>query len=224
MLVKGIKLKVLTILFFFLCSCSNKTELDTYVDDNFKNYSILHELIKDSVEYYVKSNLSDFIGEYFWKWQVDSLVCVNSANDKLVTTINISSGISREAVSDEILKLLGIKKNNKWYFFHGGGALIVPRDMYKKTEMEPLSFHELSQIARKEFMNGSIKKGIGSAYVTDDRWINSHFEYNGICGHCRTKKQFDSTYWELIKDKWNHRIDTTKLKQKTENYPANLNL
>lgn len=223
MLVHGTKKLLLGIVSLASFSCSQKTANDRYVDENYQEYADMHQLCIDSVRYYANSFLGDFIGEYFWRWQIDSLVCINSTNDKLVTTINISSGASKEAVSDEILKLLGIKKNNKWYFFHGGGALIVPRDMFKKNEMNPISFHELSQIARKEFMTGSIGK-VNGKYVVIDEWIRQHFEYNGMCGHCKTKQQYDSTYWQAITDKWKHRIDTNKLKRKTENYPEGINL
>jgi hypothetical protein len=203
-----------SLVFFLFCtSCSNESDKgNKYVRENFSKYENEYSIIKDSVNMYTDSLLKDFVGEYMWKWRIDSLLFLDSKKEKLVATILISSGADKEAVSDEILKILGKKVNGRWFFFHGGGALIVPRDMYGASEMNPLSFGKLSQIARQEVMIG----GLGDSV---DSWINGHFEYNGMCAHCKTHAQFDSTHWQKITEKWKARIDTNEFKKKrTENF------
>src|SRR5574337_1882422 len=91
----------------FIYSCVNiekKTELktSTYVDNNFKLYSNEYKTIADSVAMYVNSALNEYLHIYNQEWQIDSLICLNSTRDKLVTTINNSTGACSIGVSDEI--------------------------------------------------------------------------------------------------------------------------
>ncbi|MGZ3882837.1 MAG: hypothetical protein ACXVPQ_04565 [Bacteroidia bacterium] len=195
-----------------MSSCNSKSRYDEFVVSDFANYTTEYSIVKDSVKLYADSFLKDFVSPYCKAWEIDSLVCLNSERNKLVATINESNGKGKDAKMDQIEKLLGKKMNNKWYFFLGGGSLAVPRDFYKKNEMNPLTFHELSQVARKEFFAGAIVKKDGKLIVNDE-WVNNHFEYNGMCAHCKTHEQFDSTHWKKITDKWKKRIDTTAFKK-----------
>jgi hypothetical protein len=140
------------------------------------------------------------------------MICLNSSSDKMVTTINISVGVCGDCRMDAITKLLGKKINGIWYFFEGGGTLIVPRDMYGKDAMHPLTFHELSQIARKEFLESALIKNAAGEYVVNDKWIDAHFYYNGICADCKTHVQYDSVHWYEILHKWKEKIDTNEYK------------
>ncbi len=226
--------------YLFICliiqtSCSKKNKQDNYVDSKFEKYQKEYLIAGDSLQFYAYSLLSEFKGEYMWSWQIDSLICLNSKNDKLFTTVNLSSGVNKDAVSDEIIELLGKKIKNKWYFMHGS-ALVIPRNMYSKDEMHPLSFHELSQIARKEMFgeNALIKKD--GEYIVNDAWVEEHFYNNGFYtfGKHKTpgmvtpeeyfkmprdKEKFDSVHWSLILDKWNHKFDTSEYKKQQQNYP-----
>ena len=150
----------LFIYLFIYSSCSKQTKHDDYIINRYSTYKGEYEIINDSLRYYVSSFLKDYTSEYMYKWEVDSFVCFNSEKDKLVTSINSSSGKCNGCKMDDATKLLGKKINGKWYFFKGGGTLVIPRDMYGKDEYHPLSFHELSQIARKEMFgeNCLIKK------------------------------------------------------------------
>ncbi|MCC6690388.1 MAG: hypothetical protein IT235_02535 [Bacteroidia bacterium] len=213
---------------------------EIYLTKNYKNYKNIHELLRDSIFSYVDSSLEDFLGEYLWDWQVDSFICINNENNRLVTTINICSGSCKECVSDEIIKLLGKQLNGKWYFFSGGGTLIVPREYYGKDSMHPLSFHELSQIARKEMFRGALIKNNKGELVVSDEWVDAHFYNAGFYAYPHPKspgmvsageefrmpehKNFvDSVHWFKILDKWKHKIDTNEykpLRRKKENTPA----
>ena len=99
--------------------------------------------------------------------------------------------------------------------FKGGGTLIIPRDMYGKDEMHPLSFHELSQIARKEMMESALVKKNGE-YVVSDKWVDDHFYQIGY-GKYDNRASYDSIHWMLIQRKWKEKIDTNEYKPLRKN-------
>lgn len=217
LLPKGNNLFIYLFVCLFVCSsCSRENKTELYVKNNIKNYEYLYKIANDSINLYLDSLLNDFLHIYEEEWQLDSMICINSTRNKMVGTINSSSGIGKNCSMDEVTKILGKKINGKWYFFEGGGTLVVPRDLYGKDEMHPLSMHELSQIARKEFLQGALIKNENGDYVVSDKWVNRHFEYNGMCAHCKTTAQYDSTHWQKITDKWKHKIDTAEYKKQKE--------
>lgn len=253
MLKKGIKINYLLFIVYYLlftgCYNSNKSKNNNgienalksneYVNNHFPLYSEAIIILNDSVNIYVDSLLKSFTGEYIWGWQVDSMICINSQHDKLVTTLNISSGNCKTCVSDEIIKILGKKINGKWFFFKGGGTLIIPRDMYGKDAVHPLTFHELSQIARKEFLESALIKNDKGEYIVSDKWVDAHFYNAGFDSFTfhrnpgmvspgeeyqmpRDKEKTDSVHWFLILDKWKHKIDTNEYKPLQRNKMNNL--
>ncbi|MEO6903432.1 MAG: hypothetical protein ABI315_09775 [Bacteroidia bacterium] len=232
LLKRGIK-TVFIFCLFFISSCSNSVKkveekkADFYANKNYSHYSNIYSTLIDSINIYVDSSLNEFLGETLWPWEVDSLICINSNNTKLVSTINSSSGSCKKCVSDAITKLLGKKINGKWYFFKGGGTLIVPRDLVGKDEIHPLSFHELSQIAREEFLESALIKNAAGEYVVNDKWIDAHFYNNGFASmgwnEIKDKAKYDSVHWYYILHKWKVKIDTNEYKpfrRKIEMKPA----
>lgn len=217
------------LLVFILYSCNTTSTNETqktseYVNTNFYLYHDTYNTINDSIFIYCDSLLKSFTTEYSSLWQVDSLIIVGSDQSRLVAAINISIGECKNCKMDQVSKILGKKINNKWYFFMGGGHLAIPRDMYKKSEMNPLTFHELSQIARKEFLESALIKNDKGEYVVNDKWVDGHFYNNGMCAHCKTKEQYDSTHWYIIIDKWKYKIDTNEYKPLRRNKINNVAL
>jgi len=224
MLKSGIRFLFLLIVSCFLLSCNeNKSKGGEYVNQNFKHFSNLYKILNDSIEYYKHEKLVSFLNIYKETWiidtieylQIDSLLCVNSKGDKVITTMNYSMGKCKDCAMDMVTKILGKKINGKWYFFQGAN-LVVPRDMYGKDAMHPLSFHELSQIARTEFLSGALVKGKNGKYVVDDNWVDEHF-YNLGWGRFKDTAKYDSVHWFYITDKWKHKIDTNEYKPLRKN-------
>ncbi|MEO6903439.1 MAG: hypothetical protein ABI241_10130 [Bacteroidia bacterium] len=94
--------------------------------------------------------------------------------------------------------------------------------MFGKDEMHPLTFHELSQIAREEFLESALIKNAAGEYVVNDKWIDAHFYQNGY-GDYKTKEEYDSVHWNVILKKWKVKIDTNEYKpfhRKIETKPA----
>ena len=98
------------------------------------------------------------------------------------------------------------------------GSLVVPRDMYSKDENHPLSFRELSQIARKEMFGKKCLIKKDGEWIVNDVWVDSYFYNVGVCFHCKTKEQFDSAHWQAITNKWKHKFDTNEYKKQSKNY------
>lgn len=229
------------LIIFYSCSNSNNNgnatndlKSNIYTKNKFKEYSNIYTIVNDSVKLYSDSLLTEYLHIYGEDWQIDSMICINSNYDKLVTTINSSTGIGKNCKMDEVTKLLGKKINSKWYFFEGGGTLVVPREYYGKNEMNPLTFHELSQIARKNFLESALIKNEKGEYIVNDKWIDEHFYNNGFYtfGYHknpgmisegeeyqmpRDKAKFDSVHWYYILHKWTEKIDTNEYKPLRKN-------
>ncbi|MES2837520.1 MAG: hypothetical protein V4667_08355 [Bacteroidota bacterium] len=195
---------------------SSENNFNIYVKQNFFKYSEIYNTINDSINCYLDSGLANFKFIYKYEWRVDSLLCINNRGDKLVTTINKSNGVGKNGVSDVVSGLLGKKINGIWYFFKGGGTLIVPRDMYGKDAMHPLSFYELSQIARKNYLSGAIIKNNKGELIINDKWVDDYFYNNGFAqrgwSEIKDRPKYDSVHWFYIMDKWKHKIDTNEYK------------
>lgn len=74
-------------------------------------------IIKDSVQIYADSLLKTFQSEFISEWELDSMVCINSKNDKLVAIVLYSSGAGKGVVGDDAEKMLGKKINSNCFFF-----------------------------------------------------------------------------------------------------------
>lgn len=84
--------------------------------------------------------------------------------------------------------------------------------MYGKSGTDPLSFYELSQIARREFLEGALVEQADGGYKVNDGFIDYHF-YSSAWGGYPTKASFDSAHAAVIKNQWlGKRIDTNEYK------------
>ena len=189
---------------------NNSVKSSEFVKMKFRMYDKTYSIINDSIQMYEDSELATFRPQYIWNWQVDSMIAINSQNNLLFASLISNAGSGKGMTSDCVQELLGKKINGSWYFFTGGGTLVIPRNMYGKDEMHPLSFHELSQIARKEMLESALFKKDGE-YVVSDKWIDDHFYQNGY-GKYDTRAQYDSIHWMLIMRKWKEKIDTNEYK------------
>jgi hypothetical protein len=238
MLKKGIKFILISLLLCGSCNYNSNNNdkikisdyqlnSNNYVNNNFNKYSKIYTLLNDSIGIYVDSLLKEFQTQYRREWQLDSMLVVNSENDKLVATINITIDTCNHCEMDQVSKLLGKKINGKWYFFMGGGHLAIPRNYFGKDEYHPLTFHELSQIGRKDFLESALIKNAAGEYVVNDKWINAHFYNNGFASmgwdKIKDKAKYDSVHWYYILHKWKVKIDTNEYKpfrRKVEIKPA----
>jgi hypothetical protein len=222
MLKHGIKFIVSAVFAIVIGSCGsniNKPEKsNAYIQSNFNSYKAVYNTLNDSITIYIDSLVGTFTPEYMYGWILDSMICLNSSKDKLFAITIEIPGIGKEFLSDGAMELLGKKINGKWYFFSGGGALTIPRDMYGFSPSNPPSQYFLSQIARKEMMESSLIKENGE-YVVSDEWVDKHFYNNGY-GKYDNRAQYDSVHWSLIMRKWKEKIDTNEYKPLRKKNPT----
>ena len=218
---KGIKISLIIIGLSHIFACSgpnNSSERSNeYLKKKFNSYKEVFIILNDSIHTYIDSTLATFSAEYSYGWIVDSMICINTANDKLFAITTEIPGKGKIFKSDDAMELLGKKINGKWYFFKGGGALTIPRDMYGYSETNPPTQYFLSQIARKNMLESALVKKDGE-YVVSDEWIDNKFYQNGY-GVYDTHAEYDSIHWMLIMRKWKEKIDTNEYKPQKKNKP-----
>ncbi len=130
---------------------SDQTSL--YVTDNFNDYKHVYAEIQDWITEMIKSRNKTVKQLIIYShFEVDKMMLFNKNKTKCIGTINISSiATSKSSSADKIRRFQGVKINSKWLFFMGA-TLVLPRDYYKYDMYAPLSFEELSYLARKEFL------------------------------------------------------------------------
>ncbi|MDO9000357.1 hypothetical protein [Sediminibacterium sp.] len=216
-------------------SCTRNGKHENYVNTNFVNYRDVYNLFNDSLLTYLQSSIQEFKFVKEDKWLIDSFMIINSSKDKLISAVLVSSGVGYKGKSDWATMYFGIKKKGNWYFYQGGGSLIIPRDMYGKDENHPISFHELSQIARKEMFGEKCLIKKDGEWIVNDAWVDSYFYNNAYYSFGkhrvkgvvypdeyfkmpRDKSKFDSVHWSIITSKWKHKFDTAEYKKQNKNY------
>jgi hypothetical protein len=214
MLKNAIKFLLPFIFVLLINSCGSNTSTpvksNSYISSNFNSYKDVYGILNDSIKTYVDSLVGTFTPEYMYGWVVDSMICINSSNDKLFAITIEQPRAGTGFLSDDAMELLGKKINGKWYFFSARGSLVIPRDMYGYSETKQPSQYFLSQIARKQMMESTLVKKDGE-YVVSDEWIDQKF-YNNGWGVFKTHAEYDSVHWVMITRKWKEKIDTNEYK------------
>ncbi len=147
----------LFVIFIAIISCKNENKiLDQsllFVENNFEKYNNVYYEANDWVNEMIekrKKTVTSLI--YYPNYKMDKLILFNESRTKCISTINISSyPTNKSASADKIKRFQGVKIDGNWLFFMGAN-LVLPRDYYKYDMYAPLSFEELSYLARKEFL------------------------------------------------------------------------
>lgn len=166
-------------------------------------YYRVYNKARDSVNYWIKNNLSSYVGLKLNTWQIDSLVCFNKDANKCIMTLLMQSTFFKKAIMDDITYLNGVKITNKWYFF-SGGTLVLPREYYQKDIHTPLSFEKMKQLAMKEKYNNYLKKDANGAWNVNETFF-SDLTSVAWCTDCKTQAQWDSAYLAQVRLNWKKR-------------------
>ena len=157
-----------------------------------KEYWQIYNNINDSINNWIKHKLGLY--KYYKSFKVDTILCINSAKNKLITGILLKC-VSDECSQDDIIYFNGVKIKSKWYFFDGP-SLVLIRKYYQKNIHKPLSWEIMEQIAADQLYRG---------YLNKDGSINDNFFYDltsGAWGEANTQAEWDSIYLEIIKENW----------------------
>ena len=211
-------IKVHFILFsVFFISCNNQdNEQYKKAKQNIgeKEYNAVYNKINDTVKIWSLNNLGyyRYLGRsknYF----IDSLVCFNNTNTRLITCI-LQQNLIKETNNDGIDFVYGEKVDGLWYFF-SGPFITVPRESFKDHDVQkPLSYQQLHQIALQEVYNGYLK----SSGEINEAWFTGQFEGPGwgdfnnqqsldfiLKGKRFTNKKdfFEFAHLTVVKANWN---------------------
>ena len=137
-----------------------------YLQDEYTLYKDLHQDIYDTINMWKRDSLKsvEFIfsrPSYF----IDSVIIFNKEKNRLYANlIFIDNNVN--SIFDLINDLGGAKINNKWYFFRGSQNAI-DRATYQDSIYSPLTFNELSYLARKNLSGAFTKDGNGDNKVRE---------------------------------------------------------
>ncbi|HRD07468.1 MAG TPA: hypothetical protein PK037_07880 [Saprospiraceae bacterium] len=182
------KVLMITIFFYFaFCSCTDNNynivrhELTNYyVQQNFETYKTVYDELGKSVDDMVLRHIESVRGQIGNEYQIDSFIIFNKERSKLFTTINTSLKKNYGA-SDLIQTLYGVKIKDRWYLFFGYN-LIAMRDGYKKDKFKPLTWEELSYMAREQFFRQFISFDGNSSLVIHEDALNKFINAENIGG------------------------------------------
>jgi hypothetical protein len=209
----------LVLLIIFSCSPKDKEnrfnnnyflQSDKYIKNNSLANQILDTLLawqKDSLNI----SLPYQIGENEnLNWQIVDLIIVNSDSTRLFTFQIKSMKKWSNAKVDYIEDLAGAKINGKWYFFFGSST-VIDRATYQDSIYSPLTFDELSYLARKNLSGAFYKDSTGEVKVRE-----SFFDFmddpNGwglLPGS--TRKDIDSVIVARNKEMHTRKIDPKEI-------------
>ncbi len=154
------------IVLFFLSSCkynTNNNKISNPLLPTLKIKSDLLKLAEDTISKWKSDSLNSAKYLYdFDTYILQDLVLNNDSTRMFTYAISIDTGY-KHSVFDYQYDLGGAKINDKWYFFFGSST-VVDRATYQDSIYSPLTYDELSYLARKNLSgafyqdeNGDIK-------------------------------------------------------------------
>ncbi len=177
------------ILYFFLVSCntsSKEQDLIQFSESKIgcKKYLEIYNKANDSISAWVLNDLDNYTMKYQQSYKLDSLLCFNSQLNRFIAAIHCYRNVSTP--SDELCYFVGEMINNKWYFFLTSETVTLPRKMYLKTEVIPLTYQQLHEIALKEVFSPYLKPN----GEINEEWFIKKFEGPGW-GSMEDQSYFD---------------------------------
>lgn len=171
MRVNKFKILIYSIFIFLFFSCvksEEKRTLKIYPVYNFSSYSQIHQAIRDTLDSYIKDSLEASKYLYYQRdFIIDSLIIFNTDSTRLLACLIKQDAGHKHAIFDYIEALAGAKINDKWYFFFGSST-VIDRATYQDSIYSPLTFDELSYLARKNLSGAFTKDQNGEIKVRDD--------------------------------------------------------
>ncbi|HRD07469.1 MAG TPA: hypothetical protein PK037_07885 [Saprospiraceae bacterium] len=209
------------VLFFallgFVTSCKNDILIDQkndiYLSKNFNKYAQTYQQISDSLQKWRCDSLNIMI--YLLDTssaRLDSMIVFNSDSTRLYTNVLKRDVEYKDAVFDYIYGLGGAKIHGKWYFFFGMNTTI-DRASYQDSIYSPLSFEELSYLAR-EHLHKAYKIDQNGSIITNDQFFEFMYNRRGWgLSENSTIQQLDSFIVARTQEVRLNRIDLEELNQ-----------
>ena len=207
------------VLFFailgLVTSCKNDLYLDPkndiYLSNSFNKYAQTYQEISDSLDRWRGDSLNIMI--YLLDTssaRLDSMIVFNSDSTRLYTNVLKRDVEYKDAVFDYIYGLGGAKIHGKWYFFFGMNTTI-DRASYQDSIYCPLSFEELSYLAR-EHLHNAFTINQNGAIITNDQFFEFMYNRKGWgLSENSTMQQLDSFIVSRTQEERMKKIDVEEL-------------
>ena len=140
-----------------------------------QQYSKLYKQVSDSLNTWCTAKLPGYRSIWSFDYRLDSVLCLNSTGDRIVTAI-LGQHDRSDCETDDIEYFYGAKIKGQWYFFQGGGTMVVLRRNYQADIHTPLSFEKLHELAMEEMFRGYIKKNAAGKWEINDAFFTAHLE------------------------------------------------
>lgn len=185
----------------------NQALYEKFIERN-SNTRLVYELASDTISSWCENRLDEVEGMCRWKYNFDSLICINSEANKVISSLHIQC-TDPGCLQEELKYFYGVKIREKWYFFLGP-SITLPREYYQKDIHTPLSFEKLHEIAMKEIYSGYLKKNWKGNWEINDDFF-SDLTSVAWCVDCKTQADWDEAYMNQVRLNWSKR-DTSIIK------------
>ena len=150
----------------------NNRRYDNYIKSEFKKYQYVYSCLNDTLKFWKEDSVA-LSKPYFFDNlnKVDSMMVFNTDSTRCYCNFVMQS-VSCQM--DVIQGIGGARIHGKWYFFFGSSTAI-DRASYQDSIYSPLSFDELSYLAR-EHLHKAYSTDQNGAIITNDQFFE--FMYN----------------------------------------------
>lgn len=138
-------------------------------------YNTTYQQALDSLNTWCSQKLPNYRSIWSFNYRLDSVLCFNSQKDRIVTAILVQCH-RQECETDDVHYFYGAKIKGRWYFFQGGGTMVIIRENYQKNIHTPVSFEKLHELAMEQMFRGYVKKDRAEKWVINDAFFAGHFE------------------------------------------------
>ncbi|TXI15277.1 MAG: hypothetical protein E6Q66_03380 [Pedobacter sp.] len=184
MLSRGVKC-ITVIVLFFITACNQQEQYDKEraikaleisknVIGGQHAYDQLYQQCLDSLNTWCYAKLPAYESVFFDRTYRLGVLYFNKEKDRMVTAILVQCN-EPICEADAVHYFYGAKIKGQWYFFQGGGTMVIPRDFYQKDTHTPVSFEKLHELAVKNILRGYVKKNKDGEWEINDAFFTAHF-------------------------------------------------
>ncbi len=150
----------------------NSRRYDDYIKSEFKKYQYVYSCLNDTLKSWKNDSVALSKPYFFDNFnKVDSMMVFNSDSTRCYCNF-VEQSVS--GLMDGIQGIGGARIHGKWYFFFGSST-VIDRASYQDSIYSPLSFDELSYLAREHLHNAYTIDQNGSIITNDQFFV---FMYN----------------------------------------------
>jgi hypothetical protein len=143
-----------------------------------QEYNEIYQQTLDSLNTWCSKKLPGYQSIWSFKYSLDSVLCFNKEKDRMVTAI-LGQHDRSDCETDAVYYFYGAKIKGQWYFFQGGGTMVVLREHYQKDIHTPVSFEKLHELAMNNMLRGYVKRNKDGEWEVNDAFFTAHFEDSG---------------------------------------------